>query len=186
MFKRFGGAIYPRETRALVQRLVHTLEWEARVLDLGGGTGILSEIASEARPDLKCFVLDPAMGMLKNAPRFAGKVSGKAENLPFADHTFGVVLIGDALHHFSDPQEALVQVRRVLGQKGRLFIFDIDPDTFMGRVITFAEKLFGEPALFFSPKRLSGLLKDEGFRPKINRHDWRYSVTAEAEEERRT
>jgi ubiquinone/menaquinone biosynthesis C-methylase UbiE len=179
LFKRFAGVIYPKETRRLVKTIVHPMEPGSCVLDLGGGTGILSEIAGECRPDLTYFILDTAMGMLENAPGYLGKVSGKAEDLPFREGTFEAVLIGDAIHHFKDPRKAVVQIKRVLKQRGKLFVFDIDPGTFVGCAIRIAERLFGEPAFFYSPENLGNMLSGEGFIVEINRYDWRYSVKGE-------
>lgn len=44
-----------------------------------------------------------------------------AENLPFKDEQFDVVIAKDALHHFKDPYLALNEIRRVL-KNGGIFI----------------------------------------------------------------
>ena len=178
LFKRFAGAIYPGETRRLLREIVRSLEPDSRVLDLGAGTGILSDIAREERRDLRYVALDPAMGMLKNAPQYIGKILGKAEDLPFKRGTFGAVLIGDAIHHVNDPEWAIIEVKRVLRKNGIFFIFDIDPDAFVGRAVCFAERLLREPAGFYPPEKLGDLLRKDGFGVEVRKHDWRYSVTA--------
>jgi ubiquinone/menaquinone biosynthesis C-methylase UbiE len=178
LFKRFAGAIYPKETRRLVRAVVHSMDPGGLVLDLGAGTGILSDIAREERNDLRYVALDPAMGMLKNAPQYVGKVLGKAENLPFRRSSFDAVLIGDAIHHLNDPEWAIIEVKRILKRNGTFFIFDIDPDTFMGRAVCFGERLLHEPAGFYHPEKLGDLLTKDGFGVEVRRHDWRYSITA--------
>ena len=178
LFKRFAGTIYPGETRRLLKEIVRSLEPGGRVLDLGAGTGILSDIAREERRDLSYVALDPAMGMLKNAPQYLGKILGKAEDLPFKRGTFGAVLIGDAIHHVNDPEWAIIEVKRVLRKNGTFFIFDIDPDAFMGRAICRVERLFREPAGFYPLEKLGDLLTKDGFMVEVRRHDWRYSITA--------
>jgi len=170
--------MYPRETRSLLKEIIRSLEPGGLVLDLGAGTGILSDIAREERHDLRYVALDPAMGMLKNAPQHIGKVLGKAEDLPFRRNSFGAVLIGDAIHHVNDPEWAIIEVKRVLRKNGTFFIFDIDPDAFLGRAVCIAERLLRERAGFYPPEKLGDLLRKDGFSVDVLKHDWRYSITA--------
>jgi SAM-dependent methyltransferase len=178
VFKLFAGTIYPGETRRLVKEIVRSLESGDFVLDLGAGTGILSDFAREERSDLRYVALDPAIGMLKNAPQYISKVLGRAEGLPFKRGIFNAVLIGDAIHHVNDPEWAIIEIKRVLKRNGVFFVFDMDPEAFMGRAISLAERLFREPARFYPPEQLAALLTKDGFKVEIHRHDWRYSVTA--------
>jgi ubiquinone/menaquinone biosynthesis C-methylase UbiE len=178
LFKRFAGTIYPGETRRLLKEIARSLDPGSSILDLGAGTGILSDIAREERPDLRYIALDPAMGMLKNARQYIGKVLGIAENLPFRRGMFSAVLIGDAIHHLNDPEAAVIEIKRVLRRNGTFFVFDIDPEAIMGRAICFAERVFREPAGFYPPDQIAALLRKDGFEVEIHRHDWRYSVVA--------
>ena len=182
LFKRFAGVIYPGETRDLVRSVVRSIEPERFILDLGAGTGILSNFAREERQDLRYVALDPAIGMLKNARQHVSKVLGRAEGLPFKRATFDVVLIGDAIHHVNDPEWAVIEIKRVLRRNGMFFVFDIDPEAYMGRAIRLAERLFHEPARFYPPEQLSALLAKDGFEVDVHRHDWRYSLIAKLTE----
>ena len=178
LFKVFGSAIYPREVRDRLADVCRDLWREARILDLGGGTGVLADLAYGARKDLLCIILDPARGMLRYSGPHALKAAGIAEELPFKAGMFDAVLIGDALHHFGDPDQAFSETRRVLKKEGVLFVFDMDPGHFMGSLIRAAEKLLGEPAHFFPPGLLSRLLEGHGFTTRLDRYGWRYSITA--------
>ena len=149
------------------------------MLDIGAGTGILTQFAYKIRNDLKYIALDPARGMIKYAPEYAYKVRAKAESLPFKKHIFSVVLMGDTIHHIDNPHKAVMEIKDCMVPNGRLFIFDLNPDTFIGRIICRMESLFKEPANFYSPEKLSEMLTEYGFRTKINEYDWRYSVEAE-------
>jgi ubiquinone/menaquinone biosynthesis C-methylase UbiE len=178
-FKIWGGAIYPKEARVRVTAIGRALRPKARVLDLGGGTGVLADLILRAREDLGCFVVDPSLGMLAKGSRHIRRAAGVAESLPFKDGAFDAVLIGDALHHFGNPLKAFSEVMRILEPGGVLFIFDIDPDTAMGKTIRVMEKFLREPAGFYSPEELSRLLRERGFRVRVDRYGWRYSIAGE-------
>jgi len=178
LFRAFGGMIYTQEVRVRLSAIGRTLGPKARVLDLGGGTGVLADLIYRVRQDLVCFVVDPALGMVGKGSRHIRKAAGIAESLPLKDGTFEAVLIGDALHHFNDPLGAILEVMRVLKSGGILFIFDIDPHVSLGKVICRAERLLREPARFRSPEELNKTLTEYGFQVRIDRYDWRYSITA--------
>ena len=180
LFKRFGNAIYPQRVRDRLGEVVDSLGPKALALDLGGGTGILAALALRRRQDLRCVVLDPAMGMLRHGGPALGRAAGVAEEMPFKTGLFDAVFIGDALHHFDNGGKALSETVRVMKRGGILFIFDIDPDRVTGRLICVAERLLGEPAGFLSPETLKQLLGGYGFMVRIDRCGWRYSVTARA------
>ena len=145
---------------------------ESFVLDIGAGTGIIKN-------DLKHVVHDPAHGMIQYAPEYAYKVRAIAESLPFKKNIFSVVLIGDTIHHVDNPHKAIMKIKDCMVPNGHLFIFDLNPDTFIGRIIFRMERLFKKPANFYSPEILSEMLTGYGFRTTVNKYDWRYSVEAE-------
>jgi ubiquinone/menaquinone biosynthesis C-methylase UbiE len=178
-FKLWGGAIYPEAVRVRLSSIGRALKPGGRVLDLGGGTGVLADLIYRVRQDLDCFVADPSSKMLIKGSRHIRKAAGLAESLPFKDNTFDAVLIGDALHHFNDPLKGFFEVMRVLKPRGVLFIFDIDPTTPMGKVIRGMERLFREPGRFYAPDELSEILTEYSFKVRVDRYDWRYSITGE-------
>ena len=150
----------------------------ASVLDLGAGTGVMSELAYRCNKEFNYVAVDPADGMLKYTPEYVETHIATAEELPFEDNSFDAVLIGEALHHFSNPELAFEEVVRVLKKDGKLFIYDFDLGTFFGKIICIAEKLLGEPAYFYEPGQLKKILEKYGFCVKINHHKWRYTVSA--------
>lgn len=155
-----------------------TLEAGSRVADLGGGTGTLIDFGHRTRSDLSYICIDPATGMLKHAAAYASRVAARGEQLPFRDRTFGAVMIGDAVHHFSDPVTAIEEVARTIEPGGALFIFDLNPETVAGRLTAAFERLSGEPTNFFSPGKLENLLTKKGFVISKTSHGWRYTVEA--------
>ncbi|MBP1749027.1 MAG: Methyltransferase type 11 [Deltaproteobacteria bacterium] len=176
VFKRFASLIYPQEFKKDLLLLSEQIDKGGYVLDAGSGTGILSQFLFTERKDLKFILLDPARGMLRSAPGFALKTIGTAELLPFPELFFGAVMIGDAFHHFNDPMRAVGEIRRVLKPAGILIIFEIDPEKAIGRFITHAEKIFGEPANFFSPQDLLAKLAANGFECRVSQYAWRYAI----------
>ncbi len=178
VFKTFASLVYPGVFRKELASVIDRANRQGNVLDIGSGTGILSQFAYKVRKDLQYTVIDPAPGMLRFAPDFVKKVIGRAEALPFPSGSFDILFTGDAFHHFNDPHRAVQEMRRVMKDDGILMIFEIDPGSCLGAVITQGEKIFREPAHFYRPERLSEILVKHGFQCRVSRYDWRYSIIA--------
>ena len=179
IFKNFGSIIYPTSVRQSLCTFLEPILSEAKVLDLGAGTGVMSEFAHACRSDLLFVGVDPAEGMLKYSAKYIETHQAAAELLPFDDHSFEVVLMGESLHHFDDVDRSLEETVRVLKAEGQLFIYDFDASTFMGKSIYRGEKLLGEPGNFFIPIELKKLLESYGFKVDITEHSWRYTISAQ-------
>ena len=182
-FKTFGSTIYPNSVRDSLCDFVCTLPKNAKVLDLGAGTGMMSEFAHECRSDLIYVAIDPAEGMLKYSADYVETVQGYAEDLPFDDNSFDMVCMGESLHHFRDVELSMKETVRVLKKEGKLFIYDFDVNTFLGKNICRAEKFLGEPGNFFTPSVLKKMLESHGFTVIIHQHSWRYTVSAQLPKE---
>lgn len=178
IFKHFGSIIYSKPILGDLCIFLQDFHNNESVLDIGAGTGVMSEFAYKCNDRLKFVALDPAKGMLKYAPPYLEVHVGEAETLPFEEDSFDAVFMGESLHHFQDPDKAFLEVVRVLKKGGRLFIYDFDLSTFLGKSICLMEKLLGEPANFYEPYNLKKMLEGHGFTVKINKHKWRYTVSA--------
>jgi SAM-dependent methyltransferase len=91
-----------------------------RVLDLGAGTGLLTEVVRDLGHDV--LAVDPSAEMLAQLrDRLPGvpAVVGSAESLPADDGSVDVVVAGQAAHWF-DPEPAAGEIRRVLRPGGVL------------------------------------------------------------------
>ena len=177
-FDRFGGAIYPAAVSAHLCEALQTVPQNGAVLDLGAGTGTFGKFAHVCRTDLLLTAADPAEGMLRYLPEHIAPVIARAEALPFEAASFDALLIGEALHHFDAPDNALAEIARVLRPGGLLFVYEFDPSTLMGKGLSWAEKLLGEPAHFYPPQILADMIAPRGFEVRINRYGWRYSLQA--------
>lgn len=104
----------------------------ASVLDLAAGTGDLSIALNKINP-IKIVLADPSEQMLSIARQKLGKlklsdkadyVCSPAESLPFDDNSFNLVCISFGIRNFSNPQEALSEIFRVLKSSGALAILE--------------------------------------------------------------
>lgn len=178
IFKYAGPLIYPHEIRQSLCDFLIPLRRSACILDLGAGTGVMSEFAHACRDDLHFTAVDPAEGMLKYTDNYIRTHKGYAEELPFEESSFEAILIGEALHHFSDVDQSINEIVRVLKNEGTLFIYDFNSDTFLGYTLCKIEKMFGEPGNFYAPEVLKKILEDQGFLADISHFGWRYTISA--------
>jgi SAM-dependent methyltransferase len=101
-----------------------------RVLDLGSGTGKLTEMLS--RMDVReLTAVEPDPGMRAEAERLVPEIrplAGNAEEIPLPDGSVDAVLAGQALHWF-DLDRALPEIHRVLAPGGVLgALWNLDDD----------------------------------------------------------
>jgi len=90
----------------------------ASALDVGTGTGVFAEALE--RRGLEVTGIDPDPGMLDIAARHApgGLFFGCiAEEMPFADREFDLVVLAHVLHETDEPLKALREARRVARQR---------------------------------------------------------------------
>jgi ubiquinone/menaquinone biosynthesis C-methylase UbiE len=122
-------ARYTRRTHDELLSRVHVAN-DQHVLDVGCGTGVLAQRLATVHPNMEIVGVDASSRMLSRAQaRFSGKsnvtfVRARAEQLPFSDASFDLILSASALHHFTDPSRALREMCRVLADDGRIALLD--------------------------------------------------------------
>jgi ubiquinone/menaquinone biosynthesis C-methylase UbiE len=107
-----------------------------RVLDLGCGTGALSLLLKQRRPEAQVVGLDPdpkALARAEHKRREAGCQiewqQGYAGRAPFPAHSFDHVVSSLVIHHLrsDEKREAFSDVRRLLKPGGRFHLLDFGP-----------------------------------------------------------
>lgn len=113
-------------TRETIARL--SLRAEDRLLDIGCGTGALLCRLSAIHPAAQLVGVDPVPEMLATARRKLSPAielhKGWAEQLPFADAQFDIVVSCNMFHYIDRSADALTEIRRVLRPRGQLVITD--------------------------------------------------------------
>ena len=133
-----------------------------RILDIGAGKGNVADRVLKATGGAEVHAVDPnekrVASMKKEFPAIRSSVAS-AERLPFADSYFDKVYSTMALHHFSDLDEALHEVARVLKPGGSFVILEVEPGSGLGSLFRFFGRLFGEHMTIMTHEELLARLK---------------------------
>ena len=120
------------------------------VLELATGTGLIAKNIVNAAAHIEAT--DASAEMIAEAKR--GNQSAKLHfsvqdmfRLPYADNSFDMVIVSNALHIVPQPEKALQEIKRVLKDDGVLIAptFTHAGNSFSGKVKAFFMKLAGFP-----------------------------------------
>ncbi len=123
-------AIFEPVQRTVLQLAADEVGRPTAILDVGCGTGRLLQSAESRFPRARLEGVDAAAGMVKHAEeaRPAGSAihfqQATAEELPFADAQFDLVLSTMTFHHWHDQSRGIAEVARVLTPRGRWLLAD--------------------------------------------------------------
>ena len=97
----------------------------ARVVDLGCGSGVFTELLRQEGYNSIGVDISPKLVALgrRKYPDLE-LLEGDAENLPFETESLDGVLLSGLVHHFPDPRRLATEVFRVLRRGGRFVAFD--------------------------------------------------------------
>lgn len=144
---------FMRKDRAAYEKLYELIRpvVKARtVLELAAGTGLIAKNIVRAASHIE--VTDASEEMITEAKRNnrSAKLHFSVRDmfcLPYADKSFDVVIVSNALHIIPQPEKALAEIRRVLKDDGVLIAptFTHAENSFSGKVRAFFMKLAGFP-----------------------------------------
>ena len=137
-----------------------------RVLDVGCGTGILTDrLARELGTDLVCGC-DFSMGMLEHARRRRPGpwLRADAQRLPLSSGSVDAVVSTESFHWFPDPDAALAEFHRVLAPGGRLLVGMANMRTSAGaRAASDLAARLGQPGRWTTRAEMTRRVEQAGF-----------------------
>ena len=120
------------------------------VLELAAGTGLIAKHIVNAAAHIEATDASPEMIAEAKRENHSAKLHFSVQDmfcLPYADKSFDVVIVSNALHIVPQPEKALVEIQRVLKDDGVLIAptFTHAGNSFPGKVKAFFMKLAGFP-----------------------------------------
>ena len=139
-----------REVYEKMYELIRPVVKDKTVLELATGTGLIARHIIKAAAHIEAT--DASVEMIAEAKRDnqSAKLHFSVQDmfrLPYADKSFDVVMVSNALHIVPQPEKALAEIHRVLKDDGVLIAptFTHAGNSFSGKVRAFFMKLAGFP-----------------------------------------
>ena len=144
-FMRKDGAAYE-----MMYEMIQPVVRHKTVLELATGTGLIAKHIVNAAALVEATDASPEMIAEAKRDNHSAKLHFSVQDmfrLPYADQSFDVVIVSNALHIVPQPEKALAEIRRVLKDDGVLIAptFTHAGNSFSGRVRAFIMKLMGLP-----------------------------------------
>ena len=144
-FMRKDGAAYDE-----MYELIRPVVRHKTVLELAAGTGLIAKHSVNAAAHIEAT--DASAEMIAEAKRdnLSAKLHFSVQDmfcLPYAEESFDVVIVSNALHIVPQPEKALAEIRRVLKDDGVLIAptFTHAGNSFSGKVRAFFMRIAGFP-----------------------------------------
>jgi len=152
---------------SLVPAVLEDTDLGGRVLEVGPGPGLTTEVLAGVAADLTALELDPRLAVAaRDQVPAARVVQGDATAMPFAGASFSAVVCLTMLHHLPRPElqdRLFAEVHRVLAPGG-VFCGSDNP----GRGLRFRLIHLGDSKTVVDPATLGRRLAAAGFdRPAV-------------------
>ena len=130
--------------------LIRSVVRHKTVLELATGTGLIAKHIVNAAALVEATDASPEMIAEAKRDNRSAKLHFSVQDmfrLPYADRSFDVVIVSNALHIVLQPEKALQEIKRVLKDDGVLIAptFTHAGNSFSGKVKAFFMKLAGFP-----------------------------------------
>ena len=139
-----------RTAYEMMYEMIQPVVRHKTVLELATGTGLIARHIVNAAAHIEAT--DASAEMIAEAKRNnrSAKLHFSVQDmfrLPYADKSFDVVIVSNALHIVPQPEKALQEIKRVLKDDGTLIAptFTHAGNSFSGKVKAFFMKLAGFP-----------------------------------------
>ena len=144
---------FMRKDAAAYERLYELLRPVVRhrtVLEPAAGTGLIAKNIVNSAAHIEATDASPEMIAEAKRDNRSAKLHFSVQDmfrLPYADGSFDVIIVANALHIVPEPEKALSEIRRVLKDDGVLVAptFTHADNAFFGKVKAFFMKLAGFP-----------------------------------------
>ena len=144
---------FMRKERAAYEKMYALLRPVVKaktVLELAAGTGLIAKHIVNAAAHIEATDASPEMIAEAKRDNQSAKLHFSVQDmfrLPYADKSFDVVIVSNALHIVPQPEKALAEIRRVLKDDGMLIAptFTHAGNSFSGKAKAFFMKLAGFP-----------------------------------------
>ncbi len=130
--------------------LIRPIVRHKTVLELATGTGLIAKHIVNAAAHIEATDASPEMITEAKRDTRSAKLHFSVQDmfrLPYANQSFNVVIVSNALHIVPQPEKALQEIKRVLKDDGTLIAptFTHAGNSFSGKVKAFFMKLAGFP-----------------------------------------
>ena len=144
------------------------------VLELATGTGLIANNISGSARTIDATDASEEMISIAKTDNNSTKIHYSVQNmfsLPYADKSFDVIIVANALHIIPTPEKALKEIKRVLKDDGILIAptFTHSDNNIRGKIKVFFMKLAGFPLYTkWSNAEYQNFLTANGFIPYKN------------------
>jgi len=140
-----------------------TLEPEEKIIDVGGGTGLIAKVLRSKKQNDDIMVIDLSHSMLQKVKDPTLSVAqGDVTAFPLKDETFTLAILVNTLHHIYETKQqvALQEVFRILKKQGKIFVIEI---WHLSNLFIKIEKIFVGKTHHLTPDKMQLAIQDAGF-----------------------
>jgi len=151
-YERF---IKPKPPRKLSEHI--QMPPEGSMLDIGGGTGRISQFFTGDKTQIVVSDLSFKMLLQTKSKKNLQAVCSHSECMPFPAGHFDRIIMVDALHHVCDQERTASELWRVLKPGGRIVIEEPNFNRWMVKLVAWAEKIALMRSHFLTPQEIRNL-----------------------------